>query len=483
MTSYQLHTICISLILGLQFSAVANECVSIYAVNEIAAMILAEANGSNAAATRLIVSPRFSRIIAEQKRRDPDFIRKLKRALGTKPVITVTESNPPSQRKNKPTPVTPIVSISPLNLGEFEYVSIPKSSGLGDSQIELPNGEILALSAYHRGGGPEIVKFKPVVGSDGKITYEDTRTTHGYIDARNNDPKLVSSDTVVVLNYYKESKHRMTFIDLNNLDSKAFQHVPLEKYRGGIDLLPLPDQRILITQKDFGTFSIHDRSNGISAAAFSDVYKYAPNNPKPNTSFPRTSQTELLPNGDLLIGYEIDHDHTYKAGSLRSFTMIQHWIRQSDGTYKPAKDFDVAEYPDDTQNNFLRGGPKVRLVGMKILKNGIVVTAEEPGILKTWKWNQSWTELSLMATEKIFPENVEGNIQTLEVLADGQVLVNTIHKENPRFPVIRIDQNGQMTVTANLPALPDRNHILPLSHGGFYTRSIMNDAWLWTRKP
>lgn len=469
---------------GFQFSAIANECVSIYTVNKIAAMILSEANGSKADTTQLIMSPHFSRIIVEQKRRDPNFIIKLKKVLNSERATVPIEPSPTRHRINKTSPVPTNDSKMPLNLGEFKYTVIPKNNELGFSIVELPNGEILALSAYLRGGGPEIVKFKPVAGADGNLTYEDSKTKHGYIDTRSSDPKLVSPNTIVIHNFYEESKQRMTFIDLNNLESTAFQHVPLEKYQSRIELLPLSPHQILVSLKDFGTFTIYDRTKGTSDVAFSKEYRYTPNNAKPNTSYLRTSQTELLPNGDLMIGYEIDHDRTYKGSSPKSFSMIQHWIRETDGTYKPGKDFDVAEYPDDSKNNFLRGGPKFMLVGMKALKNGVIMTAEEPGVLKTWKWDQSANELSLLASQKIFRENVEGVIVSLEVLADGQVLVNNECNENPSFPIISVDRNGKMTVTANLPSLASRYHILPLSHGGFYAKpNYRNQASLWTRKP
>jgi hypothetical protein len=122
---------------------------------------------------------------------------------------------------------------------------------------------------------------------------------------------------------------------------------------------------------------------------------------------------------------------------------------------------------------------------IKLFPNSIIVTIDTLN-LKTWKWNQATGDLVLVSSVSPFASTAYGWIQSLEPLADGQVLVNTT-RGNEHHPIYQIDVSGNLTITTNLPSAAKEwasgNDVTPLSHGGMVTRGGNGNVWLWTRKP
>lgn len=140
------HILILSLSLSLSLSVLANDtCGAIYnskfsTVHGVAAAILAEANGSRAAAIALIQSPHFANMIIAGKRADPNFMKTLKDLLKTKPIPGTESMEETSQRsvlQKKPSidygnqfeARSNIAQKIPLRRGEFSKKELSESLG------------------------------------------------------------------------------------------------------------------------------------------------------------------------------------------------------------------------------------------------------------------------------------------------------------------------------------------------------------------
>jgi hypothetical protein len=480
--------------LSLNLSVLANDtCGAIYTskfstVHGVAAAILAGANGSRAAAIALIQSPLFANMIIAGKRADPNFMKKLKDLLnGNAKSIPGTESmeetfqrlslqnKPPVDYGNQFEARSNIAQKIPLRRGEFSKKELSES--LGYYMVELADGDILSLPEGNPNIPQEIKRLAPILDGMGDIRYNEIdKISATFISV--SKPKLVNSDLVAVMTLDSSGHKQLTILNPNNLDPNTFTHIDLRKYRNQTEVVPISTQHFVVIDKSGGPFIILDRTTG----AISKEYDYAPSTPAPNITS-SVSELLVLPDRDLLVAFELGPRLLEGAQDpYIQLSVIQHWVRQSDGTYQPGRVFDTGTYTYPDRMSYMTGSFVPRINGMKMLPGGILVTAEYRGLVKTWKWDNG--NLSLLATENI--KNA-GNvwIKSLEVLADGQILVNTMRGDET-LPLYRIDSSGKISATTRIPTVARGEgpgaFILPLQHGGFYTAGIKN-YWLWTRKP
>lgn len=496
------HILILSFSLSLSVLAIDN-CRATYLTefnspHDIAAAILAEAKGSSSTASRLIQSPRFSKIILAEIKKDPEYLKKLKALINSaKPIPSDLVETQTEIRVETPTDFTaplpteenrtkvevvrmyvkPLENTAkiPLRLGEFSRIEEPGDKYKG-YLFEMPDGQILDINPF----SSEVRYLTPSVDTSGKIEYQEYRKLPIQIPLFLNKPRLVNSDLIVAIAFSSDKQaSQLVFIDPYN----PAQNISYGNLNGfiGNSVEPISSTEFLVAGSK--GFVIYTRAQNGKPESVSSIYAIL-KNPNSNGGA-NLSAAEVLTNGDIVIATNYSPDYIADVGPLTEYSKIQHWIRRTNGTYDAGKEFSVETFTHKNQRDFMTSARMTSLNSIKLFPNSTIVTADHLYI-KTWKWNQATGDLVLVSSFSPFSSTSYGWIKGIERLADGQVLVNTT-RGNEHHPIFSIDSASKLTLTTNLPSAAQNfasgSDVTPLSHGGMISRGGMGNVWLWTRKP